>query len=171
MNSEYVSIVGNVTWIGDIHKTKQDKSVVNIGIVVSFDKRNEDGSWTQNGGGMYYENVTVYGKMADNSVASLKPGDQVIVVGRRVPKQDYVDNNGVEHKNENQINADAIGPTLQMVPWNRPRKEGGAKQSAPAATQQATAPAPATQQAPAPAPQAQPAPAPVTTSDDEDFDW
>ena len=60
----------------------------------------------------------------------------MVVIGDRDPKPPYTDRNGVQHENENQITARAVGPDLNMWPWanNRPAGNGSAAAAAPAAT-------------------------------------
>lgn len=154
---ERVTVIGGVTWIGDARKTKDGKTVVNIGVVVGFDKRNEDGTWEQNGNGKYYESLTLYGKLADHAIETFKPGDRIIASGDRVPKPDYTDKNGVEHTDENQINVRAIGPNIQTSAWTRDRSNSGNGGSS------------RPQQKAAPAPKA--APKPAAKQFDDDDEW
>lgn len=126
-----VSVVGGVSYITEPRKTKDDRTVVNIGLIVSYDKKTDNG-WEAGAGGHYYESVTVYGAMADHAIASFKKGDTVIVIGRRTPKPDYTDSKGVEHKNESQIVAEALGPNVLLSPWSRERKSSSGSTTAPA---------------------------------------
>ena len=153
----FAAFTGGVTWIGEPRKTKAGKTVINISVAASEDKRNEDGSWTQEGNGKYYESVTAFGRLADNIVKTFKPGDRVVVLGHRHPKPDYTDSKGNEHVNENQVVAESVGPDLNMWPWQAVREKKS--ESAPAA-----APAAATR------PTQTTAPA-VSSNDDDDEDW
>ena len=143
----HADFVGGVTWIGSPRKTNSGKSVVNISVAVSEDRFDEDSKeWVQDGNGKYYESVTVFGRLADNVVASLKPGDRVAVQGSRHPKPKYTDKNGVEHENENQVIADSVALDLKIYPahFDRPAgKEGQSTKTAdaaPKATRKTAAP-------------------------------
>ncbi len=165
----FAAFSGGVTWIGEPRQTKgngnyKPRTVVNFSVAVSKDRYNEDTKqWEQDAGGKYYESVTAFGRLADNIIASLKPGDRVVVIGERDPKPAYQDRNGVQHENENQVTAKAVGPDLSMWPWsnNRPGNGGSSRSSAPAA---------------APAKKAAPAAKPATAPDqvfgsDDDEEW
>jgi single-stranded DNA-binding protein len=154
----FAAFNGGVTWIGEPRKTKAGKTVVNFSVAVSKDRKNDDGTWTQDGGGKYFESVTAFGRLADNVLTTFKPGDRVIVIGERDPKPSYTDGKGVEHQNENQVTAKAVGPNVEMWPWKAIRESSGENTSRPkAATQHHSAPKAA----------------PVTSSsdDDEEDDW
>lgn len=139
----FAAIAGGVTWIGQPRQTRgingrKPRTVVNFSVAVSKDRFNEETKeWEQDAGGKYYESVTAFGRLADNIIASLKPGDRVVVIGDRDPKPQYTDRNGVQHENENQITARAVGPDLSMWPWANNRQaagNGSAAAAAPAAT-------------------------------------
>ena len=120
MSSGYESTTfhGGITFIGEKRQTMKGDTVVNISVAVSKDKFNEDThQWDQDAGGKYYNSVVIYGRTADNVLATFKPGDHVIVEGERVPKPPYTDKRGVKHENESEIVAKAIGPNLDMWPW------------------------------------------------------
>lgn len=165
----FAAFTGGVTWIGQPRQTRgtngrKPRTVVNFSVAVSKDRYNEETKeWEQDAGGKYYESVTAFGRLADNIIASLKPGDRVVVIGDRDPKPPYTDRNGVQHENENQITARAVGPDLSMWPWANNRQAAGNGSAA------AAAPA-----APAPKPAAKPATQPATEEQvfgtDED-DW
>lgn len=166
----YANFVGGVTWIGTPRKTNSGKSVVNISVAVSEDRfDDETKEWVQDGNGKYFESVTIFGRMADNIVASLKPGDRVAVQGPRHPKPKYTDKNGVEHDNENQVIADSVALDLTIYPahFDRPAGRGGhgdnRQAAAPAAAPKATRKAAA--------PKAAPKTEDVFGDDDEDGDW
>lgn len=170
----FAAFSGGVTWIGEPRQTKggngyKPRTVVNFSVAVSKDRyNNETKEWEQDAGGKYYESVTAFGRLADNIIASLKPGDRVVVIGERDPKPPYTDRNGVQHENENQVTAKSVGPDLSMWPWtnNRPSNDGSAVHNT-------AAPARATQ-APAAAAKSTAKPAPASADQvfgDDDDEW
>jgi single-stranded DNA-binding protein len=153
--------------MGEPRKTHKGKTVINFSVVVSKDKFNQEtNTWENDAGGKYYESVTAFGRLADNIIKSFKPGDRVIVQGERVPKPDYTDSKGVEHQNENQVNANAVGPDLEMWPWKAVRENDGSGSNSGSSSYQSSAAS-----KPAAAPAAAPAATVSSSNDDDDDDW
>ena len=117
----FAAFAGGVTWIGQPRQTRgtngrKPRTVVNFSVAVSKDRFNEETKeWEQDAGGKYYESVTAFGRLADNIIASLKPGDRVVVIGDRDPKPPYTDRNGRRRRIEDR-ELDGSGPLLAIYP-------------------------------------------------------
>lgn len=110
---ETVTVVGGVTYIGEIKHTKKGASVLNLSVAVSKDRYiPEENRWEQGGAGTYYESVTIFGPAAEKAKNTFSKGDLIIVVGERNPKPDWTDKDGNEHKHESQITAKYVGVGL-----------------------------------------------------------
>lgn len=140
---ETTTVVGGVTYIGEIRHTRKDnKPILNLSVAVSKDRYvPEDNHWEQGGAGTYYESVTIFGPAAEKAKATFAKGDLVIVVGERNPKPEWTDKNGEKHEHESQITAKYIGVGLLFndVQIDRNKRKSDSAPSAPA--RKASAPA------------------------------
>ena len=89
---------------------------------MSKDRFNKETNSWENDVEKFYDSMTAFGRLADNIIASLKPGDHVIGTGERRAKPEWTDKNGQVHSNDTQIVLRALGPDLNMYSWtnNKP---------------------------------------------------
>jgi single-stranded DNA-binding protein len=109
---------GAITFISEPRKTHTNKTVVNLSLVIERDKYNRETNQYDRATDdekMYFS-ATAFGRLADNIILSLKPGDRVVGDGEFQAKPRYTDKNGVEHKNEIQLVLNKLGPDLSMWP-------------------------------------------------------
>jgi single-strand DNA-binding protein len=140
------TIVGN---IGSVYEKRtvgaENRSVIDFTVAVTPRERDGDG-WKD--GTTSWNNVTVWGKLADNVADSVRAGDRVIVHGREETKAPYKKKDDTMSDAKVVIVADFVGLELGMhsASSNRvPGAKSGA--SAPAAAKKA----PAAKKAAAPA--------------------
>lgn len=136
-----MNLQGAITYISEPRKTHKGKTVVNLSIVIEKDKYNDETKQWERAGDedKTYWSATAFGRLADNLLASAKPGDRVVGNGDVQPKPTYTDRNGVEHKNEAQIILRALGPDWNM--WPTTVNKNGSANSPSAATHESAAPA------------------------------
>ena len=94
--STRIMLRGRLGSIGEVRKVNTrngETSVVDIAVVTD-DRRQVDGEWQTVAS--VWTNFTAWGRVADNIVASLETGDDVMVSGYLTPKEPYTDRDGNE---------------------------------------------------------------------------
>lgn len=110
MNS--VTVVGNLAADPEIRFTPKGQAVVEFSIA-DTPRRFDQQSNSYVDGETNWWRITAWDGLAKNAAASLKKGDQVIVIGRQSTSR-YKDNNDQERTSA-KITAEFIGPSLQFA--------------------------------------------------------
>lgn len=131
------TIVGN---IGSVYEKRtvgaENRSVIDFTVAVT--PRERDGNdWKD--GTTSWNNITVWGKLADNVADSVRSGDRVIVHGREETKAPYEKKDGTMSQERVVIVADFVGLELGMHAAASKRVPGAKSGSAPAAKAPAAA--------------------------------
>lgn len=125
------TIVGN---IGSVYEKRtvgaENRSVIDFTVAVT--PRERDGNdWKD--GTTSWNNITVWGKLADNVADSVRSGDRVIVHGREETKAPYEKKDGTMSQERVVIVADFVGLELGMHAAASKRVPGAKSGAAPAA--------------------------------------
>ena len=125
------TIVGNIGAVYEKRTVGADNRSV-IDFTVAVTPRERDGNdWKD--GTTSWNNVTVWGKLADNVASSVRPGDRVIVHGREETKAPFEKKDGTMSLPKIVIVADFVGLELGMHSASSDRVPGAKSGSAPAA--------------------------------------
>lgn len=136
--STHIMVRGILRSIGEIRKVNTrngETSVVDFGVVTD-DRRQVDGEWQTIAS--VWTNFTAWGRIAENIVACLESGDDVMVSGYLTPKPPYTDKDGNERPARTHYTVEDIGLALTIFPREiiRDYKKGGSsapkRNSAPA---------------------------------------
>jgi single-strand DNA-binding protein len=138
--SNTVTVVGNLARDPELKFTPNGKAVATLSVADtprSFNK--SSGQWED--GVTDWVKVVVWESLAENVGASLKKGDQIIVIGRYVAEK-YTDKTTNEEKSSRKLVADFVGPSLQFATATvekarRSSNGGGGSYTPPASSQQA----------------------------------
>lgn len=111
--SNTVTVVGNLSRDPELKFTPSGKAVVTISVADtprSIDRAS--GQWVD--GVTDWVKVVAWEGLAENIGASLKKGDQVIVIGRYSAEK-YTDKTSGEEKTSRKLVAEHVGPSLQFA--------------------------------------------------------
>lgn len=121
MNS--VTVVGNLAADPEIRFTPQGKAVVDFSIA-DTPRRLDPSSNQWVDGETNWWRVTAWDNLAKNVAASLKKGDQVVVIGSQATSR-YKDSNTNEDRTSSKITADVVAPSLRFAQATVTRNQGG----------------------------------------------
>lgn len=97
-------LTANISRISEPRKTGKGDTAITIGLAHNTRKQDESGEWVD--GPVTWFDAGVFGSTADNTLANLKVGDRVIVIGRFVTRT-WDDEHGSHSKLE--IVVDELG--------------------------------------------------------------
>ena len=111
--TNHVVVVGNLARDPELRYTPQGKAVVTLSVgdtPRNFDKAS--GQWTD--GVTDWVKVVAWDQLAENSAASLKKGDKVVVIGRYVAEK-YEDKTTKEERTSRKLVAEEVSPSLTFA--------------------------------------------------------
>lgn len=107
------TVVGNLASDPELKYTPTGKAVVSFSVADtprSFDKTS--GQWVD--GETDWVRVVVWDNLAENIAASLRKGNQIIVIGHYRARK-YTDKNTQEQRTSRELTAEFVGPNLQFA--------------------------------------------------------
>lgn len=116
------TIVGTVGNVYDLRTIGDDKKAIDFSVAVT-PRRLVDKEWVD--GKTIWNNVTAWGRLAENISKSLTPGDRVIVIGRQTLKDSYTNKNGDEVPARNVTTAEFVGLEISYSPAESERSTKG----------------------------------------------
>lgn len=111
LNPFFMLLSGNLTRDPDLRFTPSGSAVANFNIAVNRNYQNKKTmEWVENTD--FYRIITWY-KLAENCAESLKKGDRVVVVGRKLSASTY-EKDG-EHRITMELTASIVAPSLEFA--------------------------------------------------------
>lgn len=105
-----VTIEGRAVADPELRFSNAGMAVGSFRIACSSRKQNEQGEWVDDK--HLFLPVSVFGQLAENTVESVRKGDQLVVVGR-IYTDEWTTDQG-ENRSMIKMNADAVGVTLRF---------------------------------------------------------
>jgi single-strand DNA-binding protein len=111
INTFAIIVTGNLTRDPELRFTPSGSPVATFGIAVNRNYQNKKTSeWVEN---TEFYRVTTWFKLAENCAESLKKGDRVIVIGRKLSASTY-EKDG-EQRATLEITASLVAPSLEFA--------------------------------------------------------